>query len=65
MSNAATVADGMLRLTAFEFPKNLTDRAGQQHKFGSAWVDSASNYSSRALNDCWSNNTESRPYNFL
>jgi beta-glucanase (GH16 family) len=65
VSDAVTVADGMLKLTAFEFPANKTDRQGNAHQYGSGWVDSASNRSSRALNDCWSNSTESIPYNFL
>jgi hypothetical protein len=65
VKEGVSVADGMLKLTAFPFASNRTDRNGVQHRFGSGWVDSASNYSSRALNDCWSNNTQAHPFNFL
>lgn len=65
VKEAATVVDGKLRLTAFRFPENRTDRAGQQHEFGSAWVDSASSRANNALNDCNSSNAQAAPYNFL
>jgi len=65
VKEAATVVDGKLRLTAFRFPENRTDRAGQQHEFGSAWVDSASSRANNALNDCNSSNAQAVSYNFL
>lgn len=53
-----SVADGLLRLTAFVFPDgNRTSRAGREYRFGSGWVDTASANGSQALSDCRTNNT--------
>jgi len=65
VADAVTVSNGLLKLTAFAFPENKTDPAGNEHAYGSGWVDCASNRSSRSLNNCWSNNSKAIPYNFL
>eukprot|EP00039_Didymoeca_costata_P002491 m.60566 g.60566 ORF g.60566 m.60566 type:complete len:722 (+) comp11331_c0_seq2:81-2246(+) len=51
------VDNGVLKLHAFKFAKNQTDQKGNVHQYGSGWVDTASNRSNQALNDCSSNNT--------
>lgn len=52
----AHVADGTLKLRAFQFPTNVTGQNGHSYQYGSAWVDTASNRSNQALNDCKSQN---------
>jgi hypothetical protein len=66
VKEGVVLEDGKLKLRAFEFKDgNKTGPDGVSQRFGSGWVDSASNNSNHWITDCNMNNSKATPYNFL